>query len=82
MWAQLVGDSGARHVASYGWRDVLVTAEQSAQASDSVFELASLLVAWALCKLRAASALSLAAAGGAASEGLLKVRTALVLLAL
>ena len=72
--SQVVGDSPARSIAGYGWRDVLVTAEQSAQASDTVFELASLLIAWALYKMRAASATCAAVAGGAPSDSLFRVR--------
>ena len=67
---QLAGNSGARHVASYGWLDALVTAEQTVAAPDSVFELASVLVAWALAKMRLAAA---AVERGAAGEGPLKV---------
>lgn len=68
--SQLAGNSGARHIASFGWLDALVTAEQTVAAPDSVFELASVLIAWALAKMRLAAA---AVEGGAAGEGPLKV---------
>ena len=68
--SQLTGDSPARHIASFGWTDALVTAKQTVAAPDSIFELASVLIAWAISKMRSAAQ---AVEGGATGEGPLRV---------
>ena len=70
----LAADAQLRRAVTFEWQDVLVTSRQNSSAADAVFELASLLVAWALWQMRCASSLCQPSSAGARSDAATLVR--------
>lgn len=64
----IAADAQLRRAATFGWEDVLVTSRQASSAADSVFELASFLVAWGLWQMRCASSLCQPSRAGVSAD--------------